>query len=615
MSQTSLLRRVFGGIWNTLTRIRMALSNILFLIMIGVIYFVYIGPGPEPLPEKAALLLNPMGSIVDEKSPIDPLQAFLGEPSPVEHEVLLRDVIEAIELGRDDDSINSMVMDLGYLMSVGISKTQEIAVALESFSAAGKPIVAVGDYYTQGQYLLATYADEIIAHPFGGVALEGFSTYQNYFAEALEKLSVNVHVFRTGKYKSAVEPLLRNDMSTPEREAAQRWLDDLWSQYTNGVELRRNLPAGAITDYINGYATRLEQHGGDSAKDALQAGLVDQLLSRANSNDYLADMVGARNETGQFEAVPFEQYLSRTRPSELLPATGSRVAVITAQGNMLPGEQPPGTIGGDSLAKLIKVAGDTAGIKAIVLRINSGGGSVFASEVIRQRILRVRAEGTPVVVSMGSVAASGGYYIAAEADEIWATPSTLTGSIGVFAAFPTFEDLLQRAGVSTDGVGTTELAGSLRVDRALNPQLKAALTASVVNTYNGFITLVAGGRDMSMAEVEAVAQGRVWSAKDALAAGLVDGLGTLQDAIEAAASIAELNEYTVEYLEQPLSPTDLFLAQLAKRVGSDSQGVLSGQVAQLVRLAQPILNAASEVANLQDPKHLYSRCLDCAALN
>ena len=611
MSKPSLLRRILGGIWNTITRIRLALANILFLLMLALIYFVYFGGSPEPLPERAALLLNPMGAIVDQKSPVDPLQALLGEPSPADHEVLLRDVIEAIELAGRDDRINSLVMELDYLMYMGISRSQEIVAALESFRASGKPIVAVADFFTQDQYLLASYADELISHPMGGVALEGFSVYHNYYAEALDKLSVSMHVFRAGQHKSAVEPLIRTDMSAGEKEVAREWLEDLWGNYTAIVEQNRQLGSGSVDAYVNGFATAMTSGDGDSAKVALEAGLVDQLLTRSQANDYLADMVGARDEDGLYEAIPFERYLARKRPMHMPLDTQPRVAVITAQGNMLPGEQPPGTIGADSLSRLIRTTAAAKGVGAIVLRVNTPGGSMFASELIRQQILEVRAAGIPVVVSMGAVAASGGYYIAAAADEIFATANTITGSIGVFAAFPTLENLLQRGGIYTDGVGTTPLAGSLRLDRPLNPQLAVSLDAGVVHAYQVFLKVVAEGRGLALDKVAAAAEGRVWSAEDALELGLVDQLGGLESAIEAAAARAGLETYEIDYVEQPLSPGELILQQFAERMGS--LGVLprSDSVASLVRLTRPLLETAGMLTSLQDPRHLFLRCLAC----
>lgn len=612
MSQPSLLRRFFSGIWRVITRIRLALSNILFLAMIAFIYFIYVGGAPEPLPDKAALLLNMSGTVVDQKSEVNPLQALLGPPSRDDHEVLLRDVIEAIDYAAQDPAINALVMELDSLGRLGISKTQEIVDALGAFRKSGKPIVAVGTYYTQGQYLLASHADTVIAHPLGGVALEGYSSYHNYFREALKKISVNVHVFRAGDHKSAVEPFMRDDMSPAEKELTSRWLNNLWGQYTATVETQRELKPGMVDHYVNNFAQLLQDQGGDAAQTALQWGLVDKLLTRSQGNDFLVELVGASDDDGLYEAVVFERYVARKRPLSLGSSNSDRVAVITAEGTILPGEQPPGSIGGDSLARLIRGAVEAEGVKAIVLRINSGGGSMFASEIIREQVVYARNMGLPVVASMGAVAASGGYYIAADADEIWATPSTITGSIGVFAAFPTFEELLQRVGIYTDGVGTTDLAGSMRADRPLNPQLEAALTSGVAFAYKSFVQIVAEGRDMSVAEVDPLAEGRVWSAPDALKAGLVDSLGSLDDAIAAAAARAGLESYEVQYVEIPMSARDMLMKQLANSVGSLHVLTQSAASSALSDLLGPMQEAAKELGSMQDPGYLYMRCVSCS---
>lgn len=611
MSKPSALRRFFGGLWNVVTRVRQALANILFLLMLVVLYLVFSGGGPEPLPPKAALLLNPAGVVVDERSPVDPLVALAGEASPASHEVLLRDILDAIRYAADDPRITALVLELDGLLSVGISKTLEIREALQAFRSSGKPVIARGDYYTQDQYLLASQADTLILHPFGAVALEGYGSYRNYFRDALDKLSVNVHVFKAGEHKSIAEPWLRNDMSPGEREITARWLTDLWQRYTDEVEQRRGLEAGAVNGYVNGYAAALRAQGGDTAKAAQAAGLVDELMVHSQSNDYLAELVGARDTEDRYEAITFERYVRRQRPLSLTEPHTARVAVVTAEGNILPGEQPPGSIGGDSLAGLIRDAAGRDGVKALVLRVNSGGGSVFASEVIRRAVLEVQAGGMPVVVSMGAVAASGGYYIAASADRIFATPATITGSIGVFAAIPTFEDLMGRLGVGTDGVGTTELAGSLRLDRPLNEQVASALTSTVEFTYRNFLQLVAEGRGMTLEQVDAVAQGRVWSAADAREQGLVDELGSLREAVAAAAELAGLASPEVEYIHQSLSPRELLLQQLSERAGPMGLGQLVQRTVSVERLLAPLQEAADLVASLRDPAHLYMRCLAC----
>jgi protease-4 len=617
MSAGSILGRIAAAVWAVITRLRQVLANLLFLALLAGIVLLLVGQAPTPIAAPTALLLNPGGRIVDQKSPVEPLQRLLGVPSPLEQEVLLRDVLDAIHFAAGDPAISALVMELDYLVAAGISNVQAIASALTVFKATGKPVLAVGDFFSQDQYLLASHADEVILHPMGAVALEGFSSYRNYYRDALDKLSVSMHVFKAGEHKSMAEPFVRDDMSGAEREITRRWLEDLWSQYTGMLEGQRGLAGGEVDDYVNNYARHLAERGGDAAATALARNLVDQLLNRDEANDYLSQRVGAQDDEGLYQAVAFEDYLLQVRDPEPFAPGASRVAVLTAQGDILPGDQAPGAIGGDSLAWLIRSTAEQAGVEAIVLRINSGGGSVFASEIIRNELARVRAAGVPLVVSMGTVAASGGYYIAAGADQVWATPATITGSIGVFAAFPTFERLLARGGIYTDGVGTTALAGALRVDRPLNPELAAVLTSTVDHTYRDFLELVADGRGMTVEAVDAVAQGRVWSAGDALAHGLVDRLGYLDDAIEAAAGLAHLSGYAVEYVDFPTSTGNLLLERLLDRLewlpAGHLPAALPGSVWQ--GMLESVGRAASELSGLSDPGHLYMRCLACSVLN
>ena len=606
-----LVRRVFSAFWTGLTRLRLALSNVLFLLVIVLLVAVFSGRAPEPLPAQAALILNPAGSIVEQKSYVDPMALLFSEPVPQEREVLLRDVIAAIRTAKDDPAISSLVMELDSLWSVGISKTGEIAAALAEFRASGKPIVAWGDSFTQSQYLLAAEADTIILHPMGGVLLEGFANYRWYFADALDKLSLNMHVFKAGDFKSVADPFEGNEMPAGEKEISQRWLDSLWSHYTGKVESARSLDPGSVDAYIGSFVDQLAEQGGDLAQWAMANGLVDQLQTRSEANDFLVNVVGDQDEFGNYQGVPFEYYLNRKRPLLTVPAS-EKVGVVTARGIILDGDQPAGRIGGDSLASLLQQAIEDDSIRAIVLRVDSGGGSAFASEIIYQRLLLAREHNKPVVVSMGSIAASGGYWIAAPADEIWATPTTITGSIGVISAFPTAERLLDRRGIHADGVGTTPLAGGLRLDRPLKPEVEALQQMVVDNLYQRFISLVAEGRNMDIEAVDAVASGRVWSGEDAQEVGLVDQLGGLDDAIAAAAGLAQLEDYQVEYIEQELSPRELFvkqfLGQASTWLGSDNELTLS-----IHRLAASLETSVEMLEVFNDPRGAYARCLGCVA--
>jgi protease-4 len=609
------VRHVLGTLWNGITRVRVALSNILFLLIVLLIFMAFRDKAPEPLPDRTALLLNPRGMVVDQRSYVDPLALFLDEQAPQEHEVLLDDILDAILLAKDDPKITALVMQLDQLFGIGTSKTGEVAEAIAEFRASGKPVIAWADSFSQGQYLLAAEADELIIHPMGGVVLEGFANYQWYFAEALEKLAVNVHVFKAGEFKAIAEPFQRSDMSEGQKEISRRWLNGAWSYYTARIEERRKLPTGAVNSYVDRFPDTVQENGGDLAITALESGLVDRVMVHSDANDYIAGVVGARNDDGLYEAVEFERYVKRRRPVLNPLGGGNQVAVITGRGSISSGEQPAGTIGADTLGPLIEGAADDPDVAAIVLRLDSGGGGTFASEVVRQSVLEARESGKPLVVSMGSIATSGAYWIASAADEIWATPTTLTGSIGVFLAVPTFEGLLDKAGISTDGVGSTDVAGAFRLDRALSPAAMQTYQAGVNHFHEMFIDIISEGRGMPEEKVRSLADGGVYLGSAALELGLVDNVGSRRAAIEAAARLAGLaeDEYTPVLYEEALSPRERFLRQLA----GEAQGLLGGAPAswesRLQSFSMPLRAGLRVLENLEDPRNIYAHCMVCIA--
>ena len=614
-----MIRRFFRGLWGAITVVRGALANILFLAVLALLFFA-LTDRQAPLPERAALRLDLDGRVVDERTRVDPGSLLLGA-ADAGGEILLTDLIDSVDLASADERIVALVLELDGLLSIGQSKTTELAAAIGRFRAAGKPVVAVGDYYSQDQYRLAVEADTLLMHPIGAVAVEGYSYYVNYYAEALDKLSVTMNVFRAGDFKSIAEPFLRSDMSPGEREVSRRWLADLWTAYREAVENRRGLEAGQLDALLAAYPERLRAADGDAARLALREGLVDDLLDRSQRDAFLTALVGADDGEGRYRGVDFDDYLAHQR-TRRLAADASVVAVVTAQGNIVPGDPGLGAAGSQSLRKLLRRAADFDRVKAVVLRVNSGGGSVFASELIREELERLRREeGLPVVVSMGSVAASGGYYIATAADRILATPTTLTGSIGVFAAFPTFEKLLARGGVYTDGVGSTPVAGGLRPDRPVDPAIANALQQGVENVYGRFLDLVGRSRDLDRTALEAVAEGRVLSAQQARDAGLIDGFGSLDDAAGLAAELAGIaaDDYEVITLRPAMSPREVLLQQVTDMLGGPSLlasvpllGKLLSAVAPAAELA-PVLTGAGTLGDFADPRHLYMRCLVCGA--
>ncbi len=610
------VRHVLGTLWAGVTKIRLAISNLLFLLIIFLVFWAFQDTTPEPLPDTAALLLNPVGTVVDQRTFVEPLEVLLSDQAPQEREVLLGDMIDAILLAKDDPKISALVMELDQLFGIGTSKTSEVASAIAEFRASGKPVIAWNDSLSQSQYLLAAEADELIIHPMGSVLLEGFANYQWYFADALEKFSVNVHVFKAGQFKSIAEPFQRNSMSDGEKEISRRWLDGAWAHYTDQVEARRDLPVGAINDYVNSFADTVDSNGGDLAATALATGLVDKVMQHSEANAYIAGIVGASDSDGFYEAVEFERYLQRKRAPIMGLGGKPQVATIVGRGTIMGGEQPAGTIGSATLGPLIEDAANDPQIAAIVLRLDSGGGGTFASEVIRQKVLEARRTGKPVVVSMGSIATSGAYWIASAADEILATPTTLTGSIGVFAAFPTFEKVLDRAGITTDGVGTTEVAGAFRPDRPIQPQVSRTIQASVDHFHRLFVDVVSKGRELPEEDVRGLANGGVFLGGYAQELGLVDALGDGRDAVEAAARLAGLEEgdYDSVLFEEAPGPREMFLRQLAGNA-HQALGSLPTQdwQAALKSWGQPLRAGMSVLESLDDPRGVYAHCLVCLA--
>ncbi len=622
-SRPGFIRRNFNRLMSFISALRLLTINLVFILIVVVLIVAITQSDIPTIPEKGALVLNIQGTLVDQKNYIDPFTQILGKTDPEQREVLVQDVIDAIHYAEKDERITTLVLLLDHMLYGGISKMQEIAPALDAFRQSGKKIIAYGDGYSQDQYWLAAQADEVYLHPMGGVLLQGYGVYRNYFKDALDKLQVNVHIFRVGEYKSAMEPFIRNDMSEEAREANLVWLEDLWGVFTRELAQRRGMPESAVDDYINNMDKVLEQNQGDTAQAAVTTGLVDGVKNRADINGYLVEQVGAADKEGYFQGVGFERYLwlKRLEPDPTALKIDKKVGVIVAAGDIVDGEQPPGDIGGDTLASLIRQAQQDEEIQALVLRVDSGGGSAFASDVIRNELELLQKAGKPVVISMGSLAASGGYWIAAGADEIWATPTTLTGSIGIFGAFPTIEKSLSKMGVSTDGVGTTELSGAMRLDRPLSPMAERFIQRNIENLYQRFISLVAEGRDLPMDEVKRIAGGRVWSGEDALELGLVDQLGGLQQAIESAAKLAGLAQYETKAIEIPLTPQEQFLKELAGQAAiwfpsMDLSVMGLSELAVLSNFQQwllPLQNNLSFLATMNDPNGVYSHCSQCIA--
>jgi protease-4 len=610
-------KSLFIGLWTVLNFTRKLFFNVIFIVIFVGITMAIVNQDGEQLTVKSnsALYLTLNGQLVIEKESVDPFEQFLQESlgsEPDNPEVLVRDVVNVLENAAKDRRIKALVLDLKGLTGGGLDKLRVVAEAIESFKESEKPVYAIGDYYSQDQYYLAAQADHVYLNPMGGLLLEGYGRYGLYFKDMLDKLKVTTHIFRVGTYKSAVEPVMRNDMSAEAKEAEKQWLDGYWKQYKEDVAAARGIDVTNFDETANELLSKFEAAGGDFAQYALDNNWVDALKTREEVRQELIELVGEDDNQQGINLTAFNTYLKVINPP--MPKVKNdldKVAIVVAKGTILDGNQKAGTIGGDSTAQLLRQARLDDNIKAVVLQIDSPGGSAFASEVIRQEILQLRQAGKPVISSMSTYAASGGYWIAASTDKIIASPSTITGSIGVFGMFMTYENSLDYLGIHSDGVGSTDIAGLSSV-RALSPAFGQILQRNVENTYGNFLSLVANARDMTVEEVDAVAQGRVWIGEDALELGLVDELGELDDAVAAAAELAELENYDKVYVQRNLSAQELFWKEFfGQAMTFVGKWQFANSNSALINEFKRVMGEFTTLNELNDPKGTYVLCLPC----
>ena len=552
-TKMSKVKNGLKGLWSGIDLARRILLNVVFLVIFFAILGLLTGKKKPEVPETGALVLHPVGAIVEQVAS-DPMEKIRGEiTGSSQAQTLLKDLVDAVNAAKDDERITVLLLDLSDMGGAGMTKLNDLKQAILSFKESGKKVVAFSDEYSQNAYYLAALADEIHMHHLGMLLLEGFGRYKTYYKEGLDKLKVDVHVFKVGTFKSAVEPYLLNGMSDAAREANLEWLGDLWNHYLADVAEARGKSVADLQAYIDNVQENLEKVSGDGGKMALEAGLVDFVGSRDAIRNRMIELVGENEDKHTFHQISHGKYLASLKDDRFGErARGDQVAVIVAVGTIMDGNQPGGTIGGDSTARLIRQAREDENIKAVVLRVDSGGGGVFPSEVIRRELELTREAGKPVVSSMGTVAASGGYWITMASDEVWAYPTTIAGSIGIFGMFPNYHRALRDyLGVRVDGVGTTPLAGAIRPDRELKKEFGDMIQMIINKGYHDFISKVAEARGMTLEDVDKIAQGRVWSGEDAHALGLVDQLGGLEDAIASAAKLADLgDDYKVKYMKK-----------------------------------------------------------------
>lgn len=607
----SLISRLFHGLWNVIVWGYRLIIIVLVICSIFAIWLGSRGGPPVTVENNVALVIAPTGALVEQVSQDAAkrfAEQFSGEPPS---QTLLRDLIDAIDAAKDDPRISLAVIKLDGLSSAGMAQMEELNAAIDRFKSNGKPVYAYGASYEQSHYFIAAHADEISLDPFGMVSVEGLASYQNYFKDALDKLGVEVNVFRVGEYKSAVEPFTRNDMSEDAKAANRDWLGDLWTRYGMLVGTARKLPVTAVDGYVSGFATGLQKADGDAAIYAKNSKLITRVETLQQFRKRVAEKVGMDDDLGSFRQIWFGDYLRATRHNKKPVTTAdgdNHIALVVVQGEIVDGDGEPGQAGGDTISELLDQARRDDNVAAVVLRVDSPGGSVYASEQIRRAVQALRADGKPVVASMSSVAASGGYWVSMAADQIIAHESTITGSIGIFGLIPTIDKPLAKIGVHTDGVGTTPLAGSLRIDRPLSADVKLVVQAVINKGYRDFINGVAEGRGLKPENVDKIARGRVWSGLKAQKLGLVDSFGGLDTAVKKAAELAQIPDgaYQLdELLPDTGSPAQAlmqFFGKTALSVGASDS--LSGMLSRLVQARE----VHDLLSGLNDPRGVYARC-------
>lgn len=613
MSKRNPLIRFFSWIWAGVDGVRKILHLVL-LLFVFMLFFGLSAEVPSVQPDGSALYIQPYGALVEQYAgdPYDrAIAEFLGDGLP---QTRVSDIVDALAYARDDDRIEMVFLDLSMLGGSGLSKLQAIGTAIDDFQTSGKTVVANADFMGQQAYYLASHADEIYLHPNGAVMFRGYGRYRQFYKDAIDSLRVDWNVFRVGTHKSFVEPYTRMDMSDEDHAASERLIDQMWAMYRKGVVAARGLEEGVLEEFTNNLVQHLTATSGDMAVAAWNFGLVDELLTRNEVRDYMIDQVGEsafRDDT--FNATNMYEYLAQMEMLSGGTAAAENVAVVVAAGDIMFGDQSPGTIGADSTAALLRSARTDDSVHAVVLRIDSPGGSAFAAEVIADEVRALQAAGKPVVASMSSVAASGGYAIAMHADKILASASTITGSIGVFGMFPTYQRSLEAIGVASDGVGTTPLSGQLQPDREMSEQTRQLLQLLVEDTYDDFISDVAASRDLEKDTVDEISQGQVWTGTEALNNGLIDGLGDLEFAVIVAAELAGLgdDDFGTIVIESELSPSERMVVDLLGVAASSGMNVSRWvQTPDIVSFFTRTLDEKfNALFRFNDPQGMYTHCL------
>lgn len=598
--------------WKALTFVKDLIFNTLAIVVIlcGLALYGAFSDTRSNQPQDGVLLFNLTGIVVDEPRDSNLLREIANEALGGDDKVKensLFDVVDMIRQAKDDPNIKGMVLMLGSFAGANTPSLEYMGKALEEFKSSGKPLYAIGRNYSQGQYYLASFADTIYLTPQGSVGLVGLSSNNLYYKSLLDKLKITTHVFRVGTYKSAVEPFIRDNMSPEARSNAERWLNEMWRIYMDKVAANRQKNKQDLMPNIDTYISRLKLVNGDSAVYAMQYGLVDKIISYQNFIKEMQNQFGTRKNS--YKSVSMYDYLLND-----LSSSNQQIGVVFVNGTISGGPRSQGVASANAIVKQLRQARFDNNIKSVILRVNSPGGGVDASEAIRSEVAALVDEGKPVVVSMSGLAASGGYWVSTPANYIIASPSTLTGSIGIFGLLNTFENSLDAVGVYADGVSTSPLAAAT-VTNKLDPKVAQIFQISVERGYHDFLYLVSQARKKTTAEVDKIAQGQVWLGTDALKNGLVDQLGDFDDAVNKAAELANLSDgkYQINWFTTQPSLRDLFMGE------SDSVSIKQIMMQYLPEpFAESLLSVTQQHKTfkmINDPNNQYIYCLECGYQN
>lgn len=614
--------RVLKLCWKALCFIRDLVMNVVFLgfvlLLMAIISFSSGGKKSTTLTEEGGLLLNLDGYLADNRDETlrwqDALSELNGEYVP--RKISTFDVVSAIEYAQQDPQIKGLVLDLNHFEGADLPALDFIGATINRFKESGKPVIAYADNYTQGQYYLASFANEIYLNTIGQVDIHGLAQENLYFKDMLDKLAVTPHIFRVGTYKSAVEPFMRNDMSVEAKTNMQRWLNFMWNHYTSMVSENRHIKSSDLLPAAKQYLAELKTLKGDSTRYAQKRGLVTHLTTRFDLEKKLTTLFG-KNADGEANLVAFDDYLTQF-PDRLTPQDNSsnKIAVVNVEGTIIDGESDEENVGGDTIARLLRKAYDDKAVKAVILRVNSPGGSAFASEIIRQEAENLQKIGKPVIVSMGAMAASGGYWISSTSDYIIADANTITGSIGIFAMFPTFENSIKKIGVNADGVSTTELANTSSFSPLAKP-VQDIYQTEIEHGYDRFLEIVSKGRQLSKTQVDKLAQGQVWLGSDAFQNGLVDEIGSFNEAINKAEQLVNqrqekaMESFSVEWLID--DDSNSFVKTLLHDTKKTTQRAFSSWIG-IPAPIQKLQKELNVLTKFNDPKGQYLYCLNCGSV-